>query len=137
MKKLFSYLINQQILLVINRLLLFINMAVSIYLSSSYLTVEQISIVLSILSLIGIFFIFDFGIVNTAQKKLLFIKKNLIKKTASSLYILSIINSTLITILFTIILQVIDLNSIFKFKESMNLLETKKGILLIILGFAF
>jgi len=137
MKKLFSYLINQQILLVINRLLLFINMAVSIYLSSSYLTVEQISIVLSILSLIGIFFIFDFGIVNTAQKKLLFIKKNLIKKTASSLYILSIINSTLITILFTIILQVIDLNSIFKFKESMNLLETKKGILLFILGFAF
>lgn len=137
-KKSLNVLFNTQIYLLINRLLLFINFSTSIYLSSRYLSSEEITILLSIMSLIGIIFFLDFGIVNTAQKKLLVNKNNKsFKSEAINFLLISLFNSIFISITLAIFLYFFDINLIFNFTEIQNLNETKKAIYLFIVGFGF
>jgi len=113
-KKSLNVLFNTQIYLLINRLLLFINFSTSIYLSSRYLSSEEITILLSIMSLIGIIFFLDFGIVNTAQKKLLVNKNNkTFKSEAINFLFISLFNSIFISISLSTFLYFFDINLIF------------------------
>jgi O-antigen/teichoic acid export membrane protein len=133
----FKYLTSSALSQAANKVLTFSNSIIVIYLSSKHLSQEEIGIFLSIMSLVGILFIFDFGIGSAISNVIMHKPDGSSNKKISSLMTASIAQTLLITIILYLICDYLNPLKIFRFSSKQLELETLSSIKTYILAFGF
>jgi O-antigen/teichoic acid export membrane protein len=133
----FKYLTSSVISQAVNKVLTFMNSILVIYLSSKHLTQEEIGIFLSIMSLVGILFIFDFGIGNAISNVIMHRPDGSSSKKISSLMTVSISQTILVTLILYIIFDYFNPLKIFSFSSKQLEIETLASMKTYIFTFGF
>ena len=133
----FKYLTSSAISQAANKILTFLNGIIVIYLSSKHLNQEEIGIFLSIMSLVGVLFIFDFGIGSAISNVIMHQPDGSSNKKISSLMTASIAQTLLITTILYLICDHFNPLKIFRFSNEQLELETLSSIKTYILAFGF
>jgi len=133
----FKYLTSSALSQAANKVLTFSNSIIVIYLSSKHLSQEEIGIFLSIMSLVGILFIFDFGIGSAISNVIMHKPDGSSNKKISSFMTASIAQTLLITITLYLICDHLNPLKIFRFSSEQLELETLSSIKTYILAFGF